>query len=380
MTIASLVLFPERRITSRFDIAPALSDWHAVKVRQQDVTPLEDSSDAASLEGLRKSILNELGEMATTWRCMGAALSVDISDTSLPESFGPINDLAAQVDTALRENATDILSIDTLIANFDTAIRKIYRSRQLPWGTWRSVGSQRSVTSVDALTPYALAAHTALSHIDKTVKLMRTALAAAQCVETQHKEVERGVPMSPVAILKNRRVVAQAFAKVGKLLNSTTLLVNGALTRATAAMPRDRRYWKTKISVLVILCVLTVALGVASVMLPPLLPAVLGLGLGLKFSAALIGILSTTHSIFNVVGYPRNRGWTDLTNCITKVRNLYQTLNQQINARQLFETDKETTEITGKIEALSEEIDTLGDMQDEMAQKVDTRSQRPRHK
>ncbi|VVE46094.1 hypothetical protein [Pandoraea anhela] len=358
------------------DVTLSPNDWHNVQVRQKNVTPLPDGDTTRSLEMLRQSIETELGTIAATWKAMEKSLSADARNIRLPTPFEPINDLAAQIDAVLRTHIEDPLDIEPLIRNFNMAIRKIYRSRQLPWGTWRTIGSQQCVTSLGALTPYARAAHTSLSRIEEVVKFTRATLDAARCAETQNKAIARRVssvptvPLTPAELLAKRRVVARAFTTIGQLLHRTSLIINASLTRAIAAVPRDRRYWKTKIAALAILCLLTAALGIASVMLPPLLPAVLGLGIGLKIATIFVGVLSTTHSICNVIGYPRNRGWNDLTNCITRVRNLYQTVNQRIDVRQCAEAKNETVVIGGKLKQLDDEIDTLDEMQNALEEKL----------
>lgn len=345
------------------------SDWWNASAAQQDVTSALREEESCSLETLRISVVDGLHSLKQKWAAIDGDFRGDARDTPLPGAFDDINRLAQRLQATAHSCGNDHFEIDALIGNFQEAIGKIYRSRQLPWGTWKSIESQQALRSFDRLTPNAKAAHTALSHIESAIQHMSLMLDAAQCAETQSKANSQVDPSSSEA-LANRQLVARAFVTNGRLLNRTGIAVNHFLSLATSAIPKDRRRWKTKIAVLVTLSMLTVTLGVASVLVPPLLPTILGMGIALKVTAMFVGILGTTNSVCNIVGYPRNRGWDDLTNCITKVRNLHVLISCGLNAGQFVECSREEIEIDDKLKQLNQAVTHLDDVQTEISKKI----------
>ncbi|AKM30567.1 hypothetical protein AB870_11295 [Pandoraea faecigallinarum] len=299
------------------------------------------------------------------------AFGEEIDSTSLPDAFSDVDQYFAHVGAALREQGEDMLAIRSLPAKLEKAMQRIYRSRQLPWGTWKTVGSQRTNTSIETLTPNARAAYVTLSNIEMTVKGIGMMLVAVDCAETQHRAIAREDPNAPQTIEK-RRHVARAFSTIGRTLFQTALLVHKYLQQATAAIPRDRRRWKTKIGIIVALATLSAALAVAAALLPPALPAFIGLGLGLKFGSIFVGILGAIHSMFSVIGYSRNRGWAEISGCIEGVRNIYVVISTGICARQSAAGWQETNGFGRRLDRLTRGIGGVETMQTTLDEKLST--------
>lgn len=333
-------------------------DWCHAGVQQRGATSRMAETETCSMETLRHAIVTGLRSIKEKWHEIDTAFNTDIHDAQLPTEFEEINRLAGLVSAVSLSNDNDMLDIEKLITGFEMAIKRIYRSREAPWGTWRPIGSQKTVTLPDSLTPNAKAAHVTLTHMDRAVGHLLAILSAAQEVETKSHSGVHDNTLSDEA-RAHRHTVARAFAALGRLLDRSEVAVERYLSQSMNAIPRERRRWKTRIAILVGLSLLTVTLSVALFLMPPLLPTLVGLGLALKISAVVVGMLGTTNSIFGIVGYSRNRGWDDLTSCIARVRNLYRSIDGSVSAMQRAACSRETVGIGEKLEQVDVAVEHL---------------------
>ena len=326
-------------------------------------------TETRSLETLSDALVTGLRSIKKKWHEIDTTLNTHLRDAPLPKEFTRINRLAELVGDVSRSSGNDMLDIEKLITSFETAIGHIYRSREAPWGPWRSIGSQKTVTFSQTLTPHAQAAHITLTRMEQTVEHLLAILNAAQEADTKSLCDSQCNPL-PSESPANRQTVSRAFATLGGLLNRSEIAVGRYLSHARAAIPRERRRWKTRIAILVGLCLLTVTLGIASFLMPPMLPTLVGLGLVLKISAIVVGMLGTTNSIFSIVGYQRNRGWNDLTNCIERVRNLYTTVSGSLCANQHVACARDVVTIGHKLQHVDKAVEQLGGVQQRITGKL----------
>ncbi|AJP59238.1 hypothetical protein UC34_24340 [Pandoraea vervacti] len=365
-------LAPNAAHVSSASFAPSSEGWRHVTVTQRNVPSLEEKDTSRSLEGVKASIVKELNSIREKWAAMLAEVDAEVDYAPLPEDFSAINQYVAHVGAALRAQGDDMLAIDSLPPKLEMAMKKIYRSRQLPWGTWKTVGSQRTITDIDALTPNAKAAFVTLSRIDVTVRDIGMMLDAVNCAETRRKAILREHLHAPhsLSALEKRRHVAKAFAAIGRALFQTALIIHKYLQQATAAIPRERRRWKTKIGIIVALAAISASLAIAAALLPAALPTLAGVALGLKFGSICVGILGAVHSMFSVIGYSRNRGWTEMSGCIERVRNVYVVISTGICARQSAAGWLEADDLGQRLKRLTNVLGGLETTQATIAHKL----------
>ncbi|VVE66309.1 hypothetical protein PAN31117_02248 [Pandoraea anapnoica] len=322
---------------------PVVGDW-IVSVTQQNVMSLEEACEVHSLETLRTSISDGLRAISNAWNEIENMVKVDADDVPLSKEFAPINDLVERVSAASRHYGDGLVTIEPLIGSLENAIARIYRSRQAPWGSWRSIGSQKTLPACDGLTPNATAAFTVFYHLEHAVNDILATLLAVRCVEARSAPI----PFEPLQYSNDTATVdlpkdedlikAQQFAvatrRAGRALDKMRPIIDNALLQASGAMPPERRRWKIRIAILVGLFMLSATLIVATILLPQMFPALVIIGVALKIASGLLSGLSLVNSVFTLVAYPLNRGWADMSRCIEKVRNLYGSMNLRIREQQ----------------------------------------------
>lgn len=361
-----------------------VGDW-IVSVTQQNVMSLEEACEAHSLETLRTSITDGLRAISNAWNEIESMVKVDADDVPLSKEFAPINALVERVSAASRHYGDGLVAIEPLIKGLEKAISRIYRSRQVPWGSWRTIGSQKTLPACNGLTLNATAAFTVFYHFEHAVNDILATLLAVRCVEARSapipfeslqysNDTATGDLPKDEDLIKAQRL-AVATRRAGRALDKMRPIIDNALHQASAAMPPERRRWKLRIAILVGLFVLSATLIVATILLPQMFPALVIIGVALKIASGLLSGLSLVNSVFTLVAYPRNRGWDDMSSCIVKVRNLYGSMNLRIREQQdaVCEREEEMmnrrirycgTQIglaAGKHKDLMSEIDRLND-------------------
>ncbi|WP_150574945.1 hypothetical protein [Pandoraea aquatica] len=319
-------------------------DWLDVKVQHVTVVSLERSSQVDSLEWLRGSIGNNLQSISNTWVEIEKLLSVDVPTAPLSERFAKVVAFRKLDETVKEHHGDGLVSVKSLMGDIEKAIGRIYRSREAPWGSWRSIGSQKSIVASDGLTTNAMAAFMVLYHVDYAVRIILSSLEAVHEVETKsaemqgaralHGECRMESQCQTCETLRGRdQELTTAIATTGQSLRNSRTHVGEALNRAKRAVPPERRRWKTRIAILVCLYVLSAAVIAMTILLPPMLPALIIVGVALKIASGILSGVSLLNSVFTMVAYPRNRGWTDMSNRIESVRNLYSAMDMRIGAQ-----------------------------------------------
>ncbi|MCE4061389.1 hypothetical protein LXM60_14360 [Pandoraea sputorum] len=327
---------------------------------------LEEACEVHSLETLRTSIADGLRAISNAWNKIENGVKVDVDDIPLSREFAPINNLIERVSAASRHYGDGLVAIEPLIGGLEMATARIYRSRQAPWGSWRSIGSQKTMLACDGLTPNATAAFTVFYHLEHAVKDILTTLLAVQCVEAQSAPLSPEPPQigsdaasgdSPKGerLSKGQQLVL-ATRRTGRALDKIRPIIDNALLQASAAMPPERRRWKTRIAILVGLFILSATLIVATILLPQMFPALLIIGVALKIASGLLSGLSLVNSVFTLVAYPRNQGWADISRCLEKVRNLYGSMNLRIREQQEAVCEREEDVLRRRIRDCGTEI------------------------
>ncbi|AKC68863.1 hypothetical protein MB84_04385 [Pandoraea oxalativorans] len=320
-----------------------VGDW-IVSVTQQDVMSLEEACEVHSLETLRTSISDGLRAISNAWNDIEKMVKVDADAVPLSKEFAPIDALVERVSAASRHYGDGLVAIGPLIGSLEKAIARIYRSRQAPWGSWRSVGSQKTRPACDGLTLNATAAFTVFYHLEHAVNDILATLLAVQCLEAQsvcvafeppqnsHDPATGDLPKDEDVIKAQQ--LAVATRRAGRALDRMRPIIDNALFQASAAMPAERRRWKIRIAILVVLFMLSATLIAATILLPQMFPTLVIIGVALKIASGLLSGLSLVNSVFTLVAYPRNRGWDGMSACIEKVRNLYGSMNLRIREQQ----------------------------------------------
>lgn len=345
--------------------APARNDWQGVSVRQRSPdTPLP--RDPETMETLRASITSGLREIGNDWAAMARELRCDLAVAPLPEAFGELSELIASVKSHQVDGPD---SIDRLMLRFETAIARIYRSRQAPWGSWRSVGGQRHATDHATLTPNAKAALSVLTELDRAVAQIRLTARALRRLDVQSRTL-RGSTRGK-ASKRARAQLAAAFDAAGLVLRVAEPHIENFLAKAEAAIPPERRRWKTKIAILLGLALVTASLGIASMFLPPMLPALVGLGLGLKIGATATGLMATGNGIFSIVGYTRNPGWSELAECIKTVEHLHRDIHREIETHRRYDLNHEQGTARRVAVHFNDDITTASSTQTRVVEQLD---------
>ncbi|WP_338298806.1 hypothetical protein [Pandoraea sputorum] len=357
-----------------------VGDW-IVKVTQQNVLSLEEACEVHSLETLRTSIADGLRAISNAWNKIENGVKVDVDDVPLSREFGPINDLVERVRAASRHYGDGLVAIEPLIGSLEKAIARIYRSRQAPWGSWRSIGSQKTLLACDGLTLNATAAFTVFYHLEHAVKDILSTLLAVQCVEAQSAPLSLEPPQigSDAASgdlpkdedLIKAQQLAVASRRAGRALDKMRPIIDNALLLASAAMPPERRRWKTRIAILVGLFILSATLIVATILLPQMFPSLLIIGVALKIASGVLSGLSLVNSVFTLVAYPRNQGWADIARCIEKVRNLYGSMNLRIREQQEAVCEREEEILRRRISDCGTEIQLAAGKHIDIMRKLD---------
>lgn len=337
------------------------SEWKQVGVRQHAPAPGSASAATAgadtlpTIETLRADIVANLAALKRDWDAAAQAVSPAAVRGKLSGEYDAIARLSETIAT---HAASDILGVDALIDQFEKAIVKIGKARDLSLTSFMSfkrVDAQQSISDTAQLTPKAKAAFDALRHLKAALDTMVGTTSARRVLEDQQRALENA-EMTPAALRQSKAELYAAFVVTGDLLSKTEPLINHYLTEAQTAIPGEKRRWKTRILILVSFLVITVSLGVASAVLPGLLPAIVGLALGLKLASTAAGVLTACNGIFNVFGYARNRGWGKLSNEITAIKNLNDAVNRGLDARHSAHQSGATTEIQARLDELSRDI------------------------
>lgn len=334
------------------------SEWKQVGVRQHAPAPGSASSATAgvdtlpTIETLRADIVANLAAIKRDWDAAAQTVSPAAVRGKLSGEYDAIARLSETIST---HAASDILGIDALIDQFEKAIVKIGKARDLSFTSSKRVDAQQSISDTAQLTPKAKAAFDALRHLKAALDTMVGTTSARRVLEDRQRALENA-EMTPAALRQAKAELYAAFVVTGDLLSKSEPLINHYLTEAQAAIPGEKRRWKTRILILVSFLVITVSLGVASAVLPGLLPAIVGLALGLKLASTAAGVLTACNGIFNVFGYARNRGWGKLSNEITAIKNLNDAVNRGLEARHSAHQSGATTEIQARLNELRHDI------------------------
>lgn len=326
----------------------AQSDWKQVVVRQHAIDPGSSSPAADTLptiETLRAAIVENFANIKRDWAAATQTVAPGAIRGKLSGEYDAIVKLSEAVST---HKASDLLGVEALVDQFETAVERICRARDLSLTSLKSVGSQRSISDPEQLTPKAKAAFEALTHLKAALDTMACASSARRLLADKQQALSHAA-MTPAALRQAKAELHTAFELTGDLLSKTEPLINHYLTQAQAAIPSEKRRWKTRILILVSFLVLTVSLGVASALLPGLLPALAGLALGLKLASTATGVMTAANGIFNVFGYARNRGWGNLSNEITAIKNLNDAVNHGLEARHGIHQSGATAEIQARL-------------------------------
>lgn len=334
------------------------SEWKQVGVRQHAPTPGSASSvtvgdDALpTIETLRADIVANLSAIKRDWDAAAQTVSPEAVRGKLSGEYDAIARLSEVVST---HATSDILGVDALIDQFEKAIVKIGKASDLSFTSLKRVDAQQSISDTAQLTPKAKAAFDALRHLKAALDTMVCTTSVRRVLADQQRALENA-EMTPAALRQAKAELYAAFVVTGDLLSKTEPLINHYLTQAQAAIPGEKRRWKTRILILVSFLVITVSLGVASAVLPGLLPALVGLAVGLKLASTAAGVLTACNGIFNVFGYARNRGWGKLSNEITAIKNLNDAVNRGLEARHSVHQSGATTEIQARLDELGHDI------------------------
>jgi len=334
------------------------SEWKQIGVRQHAPAPGSASSATAgadtlpTIETLRADIVANLAAIKRDWDAAAQTVSPAAVRGKLSGEYDAIARLSETIST---HAASDILGIDALIDQFEKAIVNIGKARDLSFTSSKRVDAQQSISDTAQLTPKAKAAFDALRHLKAALDTMVGTTSARRVLEDQQRALENA-EMTPAALRQAKAELYAAFVVTGDLLSKSEPLINHYLTEAQAAIPGEKRRWKTRILILVSFLVITVSLGVASAVLPGLLPAIVGLALGLKLASTAAGVLTACNGIFNVFGYARNRGWGKLSNEITAIKNLNDAVNRGLEARHSAHQSGATTEIQARLNELRYDI------------------------
>lgn len=345
---------------------PAVGDW-IVRVTQQNVMSLEEACEVHSLETLQTSISDGLRAIGNAWNDIESMVAIDADEAPLPTHFAPVNDLIGRINAASCHYGEGLAAIDPLIKGIDKALERIYRSREAPWGSWKSIGSQKTIRAGEGLTVNATAAFKVLYHLDHAVQDVLSTLLAVRCMEVQNAATTselsqdsegptKGGRQKCTDELVDVRQLSVAARRAGRALNQIGPVIDNALIQASAAMPPERRRWKVRIAILVGLFLLSATLIAATIVLPQLFPTLVIIGMALKIASGLLSGLSLVNSVFTLVAYPRNQGWNDMAACIEKVRNLYRSMNLRIRDQQEAVCEREEDILRRKISACGVEI------------------------
>lgn len=359
-------LVPQNYISLGFDtVAPpwptadstTSPEWKHVAVRQHmpivgASSPPADTSP--TIETLREGILESFATIKRDWNAAAQTVAPDAVRGKLSNEYDVIVRLSEAVST---HQASDLLSIDELIETFESSVERICDARDISLTSLkiRSVDAQRSISDPEQLMPKARAAFEALGHLKAALDTMVCASSARRLLEDKRQGLN-DANMTPEGLKQAKAELHKAFEVTGDLLSKTEPLIHHYLTQAQTAIPGEKRRWKTKIAILVTFLVITVSLGVASIAVPALLPALAGLALGLKIATTGVGILTALNGICNVFAYARNRGWGQLSNEITAVKNLNDAINRGIEARHGIHQSGATTQIQERLDKINHEI------------------------
>ena len=320
------------------------TEWRQMTARAHTPELTSPSAPMPSIATLGASIRDNLSCLKRDWDTAVRTVPPEMVRDQLSEDYGAIIRLSEAVSA---HQDPDLLSIDELIEKFDKAIRIISGARDISIGTFTTIGAQRHVADAEKLSPKAKAAFDALSHLKNALDTIVFTLSAKQNLEDRRQALKN--PMTLQSLERSRGELANALEVTAELLNKTEPLINRCLAKAQAAIPAEKRRWKTKIAILTTFLIITVALGVASTLAPPLLPAIAGLALGLKLATTGMGVITALNGIFNVFGYARNRGWSKLSAQITAVKNLNDAINRGFDARNGVLRSNETTAIQREV-------------------------------
>ncbi|MEF3063394.1 hypothetical protein [Pandoraea apista] len=375
-------LVPQNYISLGFDAVPppwpsdkssVSPDWRHVGVRQHapvlgEVSPPADASP--TIDTLRESILESFATIKRDWNAAAQTVSPAAVRGKLSDEYGVILRLSEAV---AMQPASDLLGIDGLIRLFEGAVDNICTARDISLTkfTIRRVDSQRSISDPVQLMPKARAALEALGHLKAALDTMVCASSARRLLEDKREALD-GAKMTPEALKQAKAELHAAFEVTGNLLSKTEPLIHHYLTQAQLAIPAEKRRWKTKIAILATFLVITVSLGVASIVVPALLPALAGLALGLKFATTGMGIVTALNGICNVFAYARNRGWSQLSTEITAVKNLNDAVNRGIEARHGLHQSGATTQIQERLDKINHDITHATHHQHALDRKLDT--------
>ncbi|VVE86925.1 hypothetical protein [Pandoraea bronchicola] len=335
----------------------AAPDWKHVVVRQHApilgaLSPPIDS--LPTIETLRAGILESFATIKHDWNAAAQTVAPDAVRGKLSGEYDVIVRLSETVST---HRASDLLSIDALVDQFENAVEQICNARDISLTSFKikSVDAQRSISDPEQLMPKARAALEALGHLKAALDTMVCASSARRLLEDKRQALH-GAAMTPEALKQAKAELHKAFEVTGNLLSKTEPLIHHYLTQAQVAIPGEKRRWKTKIAILVTFLVITVSLGVASIAVPALLPALTGLAFGLKVATTGVGVATALNGIFNVFAYARNRGWGQLSNEITAVKNLNDAINRGIEARHGIHQSGATTEIQERLDKINLDV------------------------
>ncbi|WP_449414073.1 hypothetical protein [Pandoraea soli] len=332
----------------------ARSEWRDMTARPRSPScspSLATSVALPSIETLGESIREGFAAIRREWDAATQTVSPEAVRDTLSGDCDAIVRLAEVVSA---HRATDLLGVDQLIETFEKAIRKIGSAHDIALGSYRSVDAQRRVTDVGTLSPKAKAAFDALSHLKSALDTMVLTLSAKRCLE-EGRQALKGA-MAPEAFEHARAELSDALEVTAELVSKTEPLIHHYLTQAHDAIPSEKRRWRTKIAILATLLIITVSLGVASALAPPLIPALAGLALGLKLATTGTGIITALNGMFNVFGYARNRGWSRLSDEIAAVNNLNNAINRGFEARNSLLRSNETAAIQMQLGILNLEV------------------------
>ncbi|MFJ2995002.1 hypothetical protein [Pandoraea sp. NPDC087047] len=336
---------------------PARSEWGQMTVRSfapSHTSSPEDAESLPSIDTLGAGILENFTAIKREWDAAAQAVAPRAVHDRLSGNYDTIVRLSVAVSTY---KASDLLGVDELIRKFETAIEKIGGARDVSLGSCKRVDAQRSITDVDQLSPKAKAAFEALGHLKTALDTMVFTLSAKRSLEDHRQALRHPTgPMTPQALETARAELSDALEVTAELVNKTEPLINHCLTLAQAAIPAEKRRWKTKIAILATFLLITVALGIASALAPPLIPAVAGFALGLKIATTGMGVMTALNGMFNVFGYARNRGWSKLSSEIAAVKNLNDAINHGFEARNSLLHSNETTAIQEQLGQMNRDV------------------------
>jgi len=338
------------RVTSARPRTPHVHEWKQVRVIQRPCNSERDggcegscrSAISARLDDTQASIFSNLRKLNSVWGASFATKSAcrPIGTPAISQGYESIVELTHYLASL---NATDLPDVDALIERFANAVDAIARANN-PARTKKGSDALRTVRNASSdlsqkLLPAirnskvnARIACDVLQHVEQATGNMLNLLTLARMLEQKRAQVD-AMPTTEEA-LHARAEFQRAYDQAGRLFEQLERVIEFDVAKAQATIPKERRRQKTKVAIVIALALTAVALGIASIVIPP---AVIGAVLAIKIASIIIGGATAGNSAYMLFAYSRPRPLTRLAKSLDDVRNLQQVVSRGLHTQQAWQ-------------------------------------------